>query len=159
VREAPEEVLNMKWATSAFTLGAAVAVLEDGSIVIWGDKRKGGSFAWTKPPVRSLNFGKKEQKKGEVDPSTLRVDTDVDESDKHRWIQEYKQNNNDKPKKSEVLYQDGDSGYRIATIIGIHLDDGEPYYTIRISGEEGERQTVAEKLKQIPRNYTGLGLL
>jgi hypothetical protein len=38
------------------TLGAAAVVLDNGSIVIWGHTRQGGSFAWTPEPVRSLQF-------------------------------------------------------------------------------------------------------
>lgn len=48
---------------------------------------------------------------------------------------------------TRCLYADARSGEQVsATVIKVHYDDIPAYYTIRIDGREGERETIRSKL-------------
>ena len=53
-----------------------------------------------------------------------------------------------------VYYINKDGEKVKAVIVKIHFDDIEPYYTIRLKGDDTERQTISSRLKpRKPKNW------
>ena len=50
-------------------------------------------------------------------------------------------------KKNEIVYYLSNNKLNIVSILDVHFNDGEPYYTIVI--ENKERSTIGEKLRRI----------
>ena len=58
-------------------------------------------------------------------------------------------------KGTRVMYMEGDGNMSPARVLRVHHDDQPPYYTISITGQGREKQTVREKLHQVPQECAG----